>query len=388
MLQWRWKLKMSRNSDYQFIETDTNTLVSQLISSYEQMTGATVRPASPERLFIQWIANVIIQERVLNNYTGNQNIPSRAKGSNLDALGKEIYNDVARPLAQAAISTQRFYISEEQDSAILIPAGTKVTDKDSTLIWETTADVYVNIGELYADAMIQCQTVGTIGNGYAPGQIKTLVDVFPYYDYCENITESDDGADDATDEDYFELLRASKDSYSTAGPEGAYIYYAKQVSTQIADVVANSPSEGQVNIYALMSDGNIAGTEIKNAVYLACNDKYVRPLTDYLVVDDPEIVPYDIKFTYYISRNTALSAAEIENAVTEAINKYIAWQCEKFGRDINPDELRQYVKAAGVKRIELLSPNFTTLRDGKDNTVPQIAAINTITITSGGYEDE
>ncbi len=379
---------MSRNSDYQFIETDTNTLVSQLISSYEQMTGTTVRPASPERLFIQWIASVIIQERVLNNYTGNQNIPSRAKGSNLDALGKEIYNDVARPLAQAAISTQRFYISEEQDSAILIPAGTKVTDKDSTLIWETTADVYVNIGELYADAMIQCQTVGTIGNGYAPGQIKTLVDIFPYYDHCENITESDDGADAATDEDYFELLRASKDSYSTAGPEGAYIYYAKQVSTQIADVVANSPNEGQVNIYALMSDGNIAGTEIKNAVYLACNDKHVRPLTDYLVVDDPEIVPYDIKFTYYISRNTALSAAEIENAVTEAINKYIAWQCEKFGRDINPDELRQYVKAAGVKRIELLSPNFTTLRDGKDNTVPQIATINTITITSGGYEDE
>ena len=40
------------------------------------------------------------------------------------------------------------------------------------------------------------------------------------------------------------------------------------------------------------------------------------------------------------------------------------------------------------KRIELVSPDFTTLRDGKDNTVPQIAAINSITITSGGYEDE
>ena len=44
---------MSRKEDYQFIETDTNALVSKLISSYEQITGVTVCPASPERLFIQ-----------------------------------------------------------------------------------------------------------------------------------------------------------------------------------------------------------------------------------------------------------------------------------------------------------------------------------------------
>ncbi|MGD9567513.1 MAG: baseplate J/gp47 family protein [Sedimentibacter sp.] len=376
------------NSEYQFVNTDTNLLVSELISSYEQITGITVRPASPERLFIQWIADVIVQERVRNNYTGNQNIPSRSKGSNLDALGKEIYNNVTRPLAQAAICTQRFYISEVQDSAVLIPAGTKVTDKDSTLIWETTADVYVNIGELYADVMIQCQTTGTIGNRYAPGQIRTLVDIFLYYDYCENITESDDGADAATDEEYFELLRASQNSYSTAGPEGAYIYYAKRVSTQIEDVVVNSPDRGQVNIYALMNDGTVANEEIKNAIYTACNDKYIRPLTDFLVVADAEIVPYSIDFTYYISRTTTLSAVEIEAAVNTAVYEYIAWQRKKLGRDINPDELRQYIKAAGVKRIELVEPVFTVLRDGSDNSIPQVAAIGNISITSGGYEDE
>ena len=91
---------MSRNSDYQFIDTDTNTLVSQLISSYEQMTGVTVRPASPERLFIQWIASVIVQERVLNNHTGNQNIPSRAQGLDLDALGELFYDKIRRQLKQ------------------------------------------------------------------------------------------------------------------------------------------------------------------------------------------------------------------------------------------------------------------------------------------------
>ena len=79
---------MSRNTQYQFISTDTNALVSALVSGYEKITGVSVQPASPEKLFIQWVADIIIQERVQNNYTGNQNIPSRASGENLDALGE------------------------------------------------------------------------------------------------------------------------------------------------------------------------------------------------------------------------------------------------------------------------------------------------------------
>lgn len=71
---------MSRNTQYQFISTDTNALVSALVSGYEKITSVSVQPASPEKLFIQWVADIIIQERVQNNYTGNQNIPSRHPG--------------------------------------------------------------------------------------------------------------------------------------------------------------------------------------------------------------------------------------------------------------------------------------------------------------------
>ncbi len=378
---------MPRNKEYQFISTDTNALVSQLISAYERIAGVTVHPASPERLFIQWIADVIIQERVINNYTGNQNIPSRAEGADLDALG-ELFYDKTRPAAQAAICTVRFYISEAQASAILVPKGTRVTDKNNSLIWETTADAYIPIGDTYVDVMVQCQTVGTIGNGYAPGQINTLVDVFNYYDHCENITASDDGADVATDDEYYELMRASEDAYSTAGAKGGYIYYAKQVSTEIADVVVNSPEPGQVNLYILMSDGTIAGDEIKNAVLAACNDEHVRPMTDLVVVDDPETVTYNITFTYYIPRNTSLSAAEIEAGVNEAVAEYTSWQSAKLGRDINPSYLGSLLMKTGIKRLEMEAPAYSPLRDGSDNTVPQVAQVGTITITNGGYEDD
>lgn len=378
---------MSRNPEYQFITTDTNALVAQFISAYELITKVTVHPASPERLFIQWIADVIIQERVLNNYTGNQNIPSRATGADLDALGQLFYNKT-RPAAQAAICTVRFYISAIQTSAILVPVGTRVTDANNTLIWETTADAYIAIGSTYVDVMVQCQTAGTVGNGYAAGQINRLIDVFTYYDHCENITVSDDGANAATDDEYYALMRQSEDAYSNAGAKGGYIYWAKQVSTLIADVVANTPSAGNVNLYVLMTDGTIAGLEMKNSVAAACNDKYVRPLTDNVTVADPELVTYNIAFTYYISRSTTLTASEITTAVNAAVDEYKKWQSGKLGRDINPSYLSGLLMKTGIKRVVMTDPVYTVLRDGSDNTVPQVASVGTTTITNGGYEDD
>lgn len=378
---------MARNTQYQFVTTDVTTLVSALVTGYETITGTTVQPASPEKLFIQWVADIIVQERVMTNYTGNQNIPSRAEGENLDALG-ELFHDIERPGATTAVCTERMHISEAQTSAILIPAGTRVTDASNTLIWETVTDAYIAIGDTYVDVQIQCQTSGAVGNGYAVGQLNTLVDIYDYYTACENITESDGGSDEATDDEYYELLRASMDSYSTAGARGAYIYFAKSVSTEIADVVANRPAAGEVALYALMDDGTIATTEVKAAILAACDADERRPLTDDVSVGDPETVTYDIAFTYYIPSDASVSSAEIEAAVEAAVEQYKAWQCAKLGRDINPSYLIGLLMQTGIKRIELTSPAFTVLRDGSDNTAPQVAAAGSTTATNGGFEDE
>lgn len=78
---------MPRNKEYQFISTDTNEIVSQLISAYEKIAGVTVHPASPERLMIQWVANAIIQQRVLINYTGIRTFPAGQRVPTLTPLG-------------------------------------------------------------------------------------------------------------------------------------------------------------------------------------------------------------------------------------------------------------------------------------------------------------
>lgn len=373
---------------YQFVKTDAYDITEELISVYESMTGMTVLPASPENLFIRWVASVIVQERALMNYIGNQNIPSRAEDNNLDALGVYIFN-VARPAAQPSVTTMRFTISAAQATAILIPAGTRVTTMDRVVFWATQEDVYIRAGNTYADISVTCQTDGMVGNGYEPGQINTIVDVFDYYASCTNLTISDGGAEAADDEEYFELMRASMDGYSCAGARGGYAYFARQVSTEISDVMANTPTPGHIAIYAVMNTREIASAEIKAAILAACNAEEVRPLTDYVTVEDPETVSYSISLTYYITSGTKRSAVDIEADVAVAIDNYIAWQCARFGRDINPDKLREFLlNVDGVKRINLISPTFTVLRNGLDDTVPQVAMLSTKTIVNGGYEDE
>lgn len=377
---------MSRDPEYQFVDTGVDELVSLLVQGYEQLTGGTARPGSPERVFIQWVASIVAHERVLTNYTGNQNIPSRAEGESLDALA-ELFYIGERPRAKAAGCTQRFYISEPQESAILVPKGTRVTSPGG-LIWETVEDVYVGIGDTYADVQVRCQTVGAAGNGYTPGQLNTLIDIYDYYSKTENITQSDGGADEATDEEFYRLMRASMDAYSCAGARGGYEYFARQVSTEIGDVIANSPEPGAVKLYVLMNDGTLATDEIKAAVLAACSADEVRPLTDQVFVEDAELVEYDISFTYYIQTGCGKSAAEIQEAVETAVREYVGWQAGKLGRDINPDELRERLYHTGIKRIELASPSFTRLLDGSRKTVPQVAKLGDISIVNGGYEDE
>ena len=72
--------------EIKFVDTDTETLVNKLITSYEKITGRTLYPADPARLFILWIADVIIQEREIINESAKQNVPRYAEGEYLDSL--------------------------------------------------------------------------------------------------------------------------------------------------------------------------------------------------------------------------------------------------------------------------------------------------------------
>ncbi len=380
---------MSRRSDYQFVDTDSSALESRLIGAYEAITGRTLNPADPDRVFVAWVLSVIVQERAQQNYVGNQNIPSRAEGANLDALGEWIFN-IKRLSAQPSKCTMKFEISTAQPNALIIPRGTRVTDSGKTLVWSTTDDAEIKIGETSVCQTVKCESVGTIGNGFVAGQINRLIDVdsIPYLLFCCNIETSNGGSEEANDEEYYELMRAGLDAYSTAGPRGAYEYHAKSVSTAIADVAVVIPEAGHVDIYALMKDGTAADSVIKSEILSTCNDDSVRPLTDYVQCKDADAVSYDIELTYFIKRGTDKPIAEIQRAVMQAVDEYVEWQRGKIGRDINPSKLDWLLRDTGIKRAVITSPTFTKLNSGEARTTPQFASVEKITVTNGGFEYE
>lgn len=369
-----------RNPDFAFLNTDPAELIERMVARYEALSGRTMYPASPERLVLQWVAAAIIHERLEENYAINQNIPSRAEGENLDALA-QLYFAQSRTGATRASVTVKFTLSAAQESDVLIPAGTRVTDSAQTLYWETSEAAVIAAGETETSLTLTCETEGAAGNGWTPGQINTIVDVFDYYTACVNTTTSAGGSDAMSDDELYEAMRLSMDALSTAGPRGSYLYHAKSVSNAIADVAVATPSACEVRIYALMEDGTIAPQEVKNAILEKCSDESVRPLTDHVTVEDPDTVTADIDVTCYISTEDAAEAADIRSTATAAVEDWKTWQSGKFGRDVNPSKLIALLMNAGVKRVELRSPTYQALSDGSEQgTTPQIAIIGNETV--------
>lgn len=388
---------MSRTTDpYVFVSANADEIIARMTELWESLSGRTVMAGSPEKLFIQWAANNELVIRNLINYIGNQNIPSRAVGENLDALG-EIYYQIKRPAAKPAYTTLRFTISEAQAGNITIPAGTRVSTSSGSPVFETTDDIIIAAGSTAAEGDAVSQGSGDAYNGYAAGQLNTLIDLFSYYESVTNTVVTSGGADELTDDEYYDLMVASMDGHSTAGATESYKYFAKAVSADIVDVLVNSPAAGTVDIYALMSSGIPAPSAIKALILQSASSEDARPLTDYVRVRDPETVTFNVTCTYYLYEDAADSAESIESAVNTAVQEYIAWQQGKIGRDITPDQLIAKMMGAGVKRIEITEPVYTVLRDGtvedpeeaeEEDYLPQLAQVGMVTVTNGGYESE
>lgn len=378
--------------DVSFVDFDADKIVAEMTKDLEARLGKTIHPGSPDRLLLLWGADLIVQIKANIDISAKENVPRFAGGEKLDSL-TELFHDVSRLPATAATVTIRFYLSQAQAAAQLIPAGTRVTTEDETITFETEEDAYIPAGELTVDVSARCQTIGAVGNGYTAGQINLCVDVFPWYDHCGNITESAGGADQESDASLYERMRESEDTYSTAGSMGAYVYYAKTANPNIVDVVPNSPEPGKVNVYVLLKGGELPTQEILDAVLEKVTPDKVRPLTDCVQALAPDTVPYDIDLTYYIPSDSSASAAAIEAAAAQAIEDYKDWQSAKIGRDINPSKLYEFLMAAGVKRAEIRSPVFQRLTDGRQRingqyTPTQVAKLQGETVLNGGYEDE
>ena len=76
------------------------------------------------------------------------------------------------------------------------------------------------------------------------------------------------------------------------------------------------------------------------------------------------------------------NADAIRESIEEAKNTYLNWQKTKIGRDINPDALTEFVRAAGGKRVAIQSPAFTVIPE------TSVAMERAVEFVYGGMEND
>ena len=371
-------MKLADLPDIDFVDVDAAKVEEALFSAYTAITGRTLGQADPIRLFILFVADVII--RLLNkiNDTGKQNLLKYSTGDNLDNLAANAW--VTRIPASAATTTLEVTLSDARGNETIIPAGTRVSP-ESNMYFATDAALIIPAGETTGTVSATCTTLGTSGNNYNPGEINQIVDPIAYVASMVNTTKSEGGADVEADDALRERVWEAPEALSVAGPEGAYKAKTKAINSAIVDVNVDSPSPGVVQIAPLLTDGGIPGEELLEEVETALSAKEVRPLTDHVVVIAPTAVTYDIDATYYIDEDA--DATTVQANVAAAVAGYTAWQRAKLGRDVNPSRLTQMLMSVpGVKRVIVTEPVFT----GISGT--EVAKADNVSVTMAGSESE
>lgn len=349
---------------------------------YRELTGneLVMKEADPIRLVA--FANCLLLYQIAQyaDRAGKMALLKYSYGDYLENMGA--LKGIFRQQGTAAKTTLRFTLSDKRPGTTVVPEGTRVTASDGVYFC-TLETLEIPAGSLTGEVNAECRDIGSKGNDYSIGILKTLVDPVPYVDKVENVTIPEGGTDRESDESFAERIYLAPSSWSTAGPDDAYRYWVKTFDPAISDVRVDSDIPGEVDICFILQDGQLPKETIIEELDKYLKDENIRPLTDKVIVHAPDTEEYEIDVSYYINKSDRSKASLIHEQVQAAIGEYVLWQKERIGRDINPDQLRKMILSAGAKRLEIRSPDF--------RKVPKrsIAILNGDAVAVyGGIEDD
>lgn len=346
--------------DHMSIDDILDFYMGKMQEQYKEITGRDLilQEADPIRLLAYSNCLLLYQIAQYADRAGKMALLKYSYGDYLDNIGA--LKGIRRNPGATAKTRIRFILSAERPGTTIIKSGVRVTASDG-VYFITTDILEIPAGELYGEVNAECREIGTKGNGYAIGVIKTLVDPVAYVEKVENVTVSSGGADLETDENLAKRIFLAPSSWSTAGPDDAYKYWVRTFNPAIGDVMVESETPGEVDIFFILQDGQIPDQTMIQELADYLSNEEIRPLTDQVIVRAPEIREYQIDLTYYINKSDRTKASQIHENIQTAVQEYMRWQRAKIGRDINPDQLRKQLVSAGAKRLEIREPVFEAI---------------------------
>lgn len=338
-----------------FVDRDPAALTAEMVADYQAYTGRKLQPAQVERLIIDLIAYRESLIRVAIQEAAKQNLLAFAAFPMLDYLGELL--GVERLAEVPAIVTLSFSLAEARASVTVIPAGTRVRTGDGRVVFATNAAAEIPAGALSVEAGARAETAGPAGNGYIPGQVSSLLDPLPGVS-ASNVSMTYGGRAGETDDRLRARIQQAPESFSVAGPVGAYRWHAVSAHQSIIDAAVLSPRPGLVRIH-ILTDTGLPGSEMLDLVAEVVSDDKARPLTDKVEVAAPVRVGYQIAAQVTLYRNADPTSTMV--AVQKAAEAYAAERRAGLGRDLVPSQFISALSVAGVYRVELTTPAWREL---------------------------
>ncbi len=191
-----------------------------------------------------------------------------------------------------------------------------------------------------------------------------------------------------SDDDFRRRMVLAPESFSVAGPRGAYVSHALSADADVLDADAYSPKPDDIRalVMAVLADHNVdavvvdamsaaldaadwpgdvivpilsrSGTgeappELIDTVEAYLSDETRRPLTDHVIPRSAEIVTFAIEaaITTYAGPDASIVLAEAQRR----INAYAA-DNHRLGRDITLSGIYGALHVPGVQNVALASP--------------------------------
>ena len=183
-----------------------------------------------------------------------------------------------------------------------------------------------------------------------------------------------------SDTDLRRRVQLSFEGFSTAGPDGAYLFHTLSAHGQVLDASVYSPLPGDVLVTVLSRIGSgAASVPVLDAVLAALSAEDVRPLTDHVFVQSAEIVQFhvDASLTLYPGPDSAVVLAD----AIARLQAYVA-DNHRLGRDITRAGLVAALCTAGVQNVALASPATDI-----EITPQQASWCTGHTVVVGGYDE-
>jgi phage-related baseplate assembly protein len=358
----------------QFFDTDPLSIKARLVATFEKETGKALFEGQPEMFMIETMAYALSVRAEAEQNAVLQNTIAWSQGEHLEFNAANI--SIFRLLSQKAKTTLRFTLVAASFLAVIIPAGTRLSDGE--FIFATDEDLVIEPGQITADILASASIEGTSANGLAAYTINQPVDALPTGVTAHNLTETSGGSDLEPVERFRERAANGNFRISKGGPRNGYREIVKGLHPDIVDVGVIRPQPGHIDIYPLMKDG-LPSPETKELVATGLDAEEDIPMGDAVTVKDLTPVIHD--FTLIVRIDVAdvlIEPAAI--AIVEAV--FEGWS-QKAGVRISPSTITAEVRRLpGVVDAETNGLAFTDL------TQFQFAQLGTLTVDVQVTADE